>query len=770
MNAEPRRASGVRAYTAFIVSHRWIVVILTLLAVGAAGYGTTFLTINPDSRLFFGPKDPHRLALERLEDTYGKLNSAIIVMAPKDGKVFTRRTLSAIHDLTEKAWKTPYSSRVNSLTNYQYSYAEGDDVIVEDLVPDTDTLDEAAVQRIKQRAMGEDRLVNWLVSKDADVTAIVILVTQPGKSLDEVPQIVTHVRAMLAQARKDYPDIDFYLSGGVVADMAFEEAGDRDLSSVVPLMVLLIVVALGIGLRTILGTAGCVAVIVFSVATALGLAGWDGYVLNAATTGTPIMIMTLGVADCVHLVVSARHNLRDGLSQRDAVIEALSTNFIPICITSLTTAVGFTTLNFSESPPLRDMGNIVAVGMVAAFIYSVTFFPAILAMVPMRAPAAANPSGRLIGVAVAWVTARRNWCFAVSAIVLLTLAFGIGRLSFDDNFIRYFDKSYAFRRDTDFLQTRLSGLHVVQYSLPSGKDQGIADPEYLKKVDEFAKWFSKQPKVTNVKVLTDTMKRLNMAMHGDDPSYDRIADSRELNAQYLLFYEMSLPFGLDISTEVDIAHSSLLFTAFLAGVSSNEVREIGLRGEEWLKKNAPELAAPATGLSMVYAYISERNIRSMMLGTLVALVLISGIMLVVLRSVFIGLISLVPNVIPAAMALGVWGYLEGEVNLSVSVVGAMTLGIIVDDTVHILTRYIRARRDLKLAPAEAIRHTVERVGIAVTLTSVALILGFSMLATSGFAVSGQMGLISAITILVALVADLSLLPALLVALDRPQKR
>ena len=766
MSSEAGRASGVRTYAAFIVTHRWIVVLLTLLAVGAAGYGTTFLSINPNSRVFFGPKDPHRLALEHLEDTYGKLNSAIIVLAPKDGQVFTQRTLTAVHDLTKKAWETPFSSRVNSLTNYQYSYADGDDVIVEDLVPDPESLDEVALERIKKRALSEDHLVGWLVTKTADVTAVIILVTQPGKDLDEVPEIVTSVRAMLDQARQDYPDIDFYLSGGVVADMAFEEAGDRDLGSVVPLMIILVVVALAVGLRTIFGTAGCVVVIVFSVATALGLAGWSGHVLNAATTGTPIMIMTLGVADCVHLVVSTRHNLRDGLSRREAVIEALCTNFIPICITSLTTAVGYLTLNLSKSPPLQEMGNIVAVGMVAAFIYSVSFFPAFLVMVPMRAPMATNPSGRMIGTAVAWVTSHRVWCFGVTAIVLATMAVGMGRMTFDDDFIRYFDESYAFRRDTDFLQNRLTGLHVLEYSLPSGEDQGISKPAYLKKVEEFAKWFSEQPKVTNVNVLTDTMKRLNMAMHGDDRTYDRIADDRELNAQYLLFYEMSLPFGLDLSTDVDIGHSSLRLTAFLSNVSSNEVRTLGLRGEAWLRDHAPELEAPATGLSMVYAYISERNIRSMMLGTLIALVLISGIMLVVLRSVFVGLISLVPNVIPAAMAFGIWGFLEGEVNLSVSVVGAMTLGIIVDDTVHILTRYLRARRQLGLAPAEAVRYTVERVGIAVILTSVALILGFSMLATSGFAISGQMGLLSAITIFVALLADLTLLPALLVALDK----
>jgi predicted RND superfamily exporter protein len=260
-----------------------------------------------------------------------------------------------------------------------------------------------------------------------------------------------------------------------------------------------------------------------------------------------------------------------------------------------------------------------------------------------------------------------------------------------------------------------------------------------------------------------------MAMHGDDPAYDRIPDDRELIAQYLLFYEMSLPFGQDLGMDVDIARSSLLVTAYLAGVSSAEVRDIGLRGEDWLKKHAPEMATQATGLSMVYAHLSERNVRSMISGTIYSLVLISGIMLVAMRSLFIGLISLVPNLIPAAIAFGLWGYLWGEVNLAVSVVGSMTYGIVVDDTVHILTRYRQFRRDHGLSPAEAVRETKLQVGTALIVTTVALILGFGVLAISGFAVSSLMGILSAIIIFIALVADLTLLPALLIALDKTRR-
>jgi predicted RND superfamily exporter protein len=251
-------------------------------------------------------------------------------------------------------------------------------------------------------------------------------------------------------------------------------------------------------------------------------------------------------------------------------------------------------------------------------------------------------------------------------------------------------------------------------------------------------------------------------MHGDDPVFYRIPESRDLAAQYLLFYEMSLPFGHDLNNRIDVAKSATRVTVFLDAVSATEVRQLAECGEAWLRAHAPEMAGPATGLSVVYAYMTERNIRSMLGGTFVGLLLISVCLFLVLRSVPIGLISLAPNLIPAAMAFGLWGYISGEVNLAVSVVGSMTFGIIVDDTVHILTHYLRCRREHGMDATAAVRYSLATVGIAAVVTSAALCVGFGVLAMSGFAVSSQMGVLSMITVALALLAELLFLPPLLI--------
>ena len=621
-------------------------------------------------------------------------------------------------------------------------------------------LSDADLLKIREIALDSPDLVNLLVSSKGDVTAISILVTQSENKRKQVPEIAAFVRALADEVRRDNPEVDIYLSGGVMADITFAEAGQRDMRTLVPLMILLIVVMLTIGLRSIYAMSATFMVIGLSVVTAMGLAGWAGIVLNGATSGTPIMILTLSVADCVHVLMTIRQQRREGRDKTAAIVESLRINAMPIAITSLTTAVGFATLNFADSPPLRDLGNIVAVGMVAAFIYSVTFLPAVLSLLPELQevrPLSTNLMQRLSG----FVIARRKILLVCGAIAFVGLAGGTTRIVFDDDFIKYFDESFPFRADTEFLQDRLTGLHVLQFSLNAGEEQGVTKPEFLEKIDAFAEWFRKQDKVVHVSVLSDTMKRLNKNMHGDDPSFYRIPESRDLAAQYLLFYEMSLPFGQDLNNRIDIGRSASRVVVRLSQVSSTDIRELGASGEAWLKENAPELFGPATGLSMMYAFLSERNVRSMIGGTFLALVVISLILLFVLRSIPIGLLSLAPNLVPAIMTFGIWGYINGEVNLAVSVVGAMTLGIVVDDTVHFLSKYLRARRELGMTAEQAVSHAIETVGMALVLTTVALVLGFIVLAQSGFSVSSQMGLLSAITIAIALVADLLFLPPLL---------
>ena len=351
----------------------------------------------------------------------------------------------------------------------------------------------------------------------------------------------------------------------------------------------------------------------------------------------------------------------------------------------------------------------------------------------------------------------------------MALISGIPRNELTDNWTRYFDERYELRRSTDFVIDNLGGLDLLEYSMDAGRDDGITDLAYLRTVEAFAEWYREQPEVTNVQAFTDIMKRLNRNMHGDDPAFHRLPDTRELAAQYLLLYELSLPEGADLNDRINMAKSATRMTVMARDMSTRALRRLDDRAQAWLQTNLPGVTSQASGISMVFAYITERNIYSMLQGTMIAMTLISLILVLAFRSVRLGLVSLVPNFIPAAMSFGLWGYLVGYVGLPSAIVVAIVLGIVVDDTIHFLSKYLKARREGFPAP-EAVRASFNTVGQALWTTTAVLAAGFLVFSSSGFEPSWALGMLVAITIVFALVADFLLLPTLLIAMDRKRLR
>ncbi len=757
------------AFGKWVVRQRWRIIVGTILAVFAAASGMRFLTINNDTRVFLGAENPQLQALEALENTYTKDQIVFFSVAPTDGNDFTRETLAAVEELTRTSWQMPYSRRVDSLTNFQHTRVEEDDLIVEDLVRNARSLSDADLKRIRRVALSEPFLLNSLISPSGHVTGVNVIVLMPGKSLAEVPEVMAFARKAVQDLCQKHPEVDVHLTGSVIMDNAFGEVTQKDMSTLIPLMFLVLIVVVGLSLRSILGTITTLIVILFSMVTGLGLAGWLRISLTAASVNAPTLILTLAVADSVHILVTMFHFMRSGKSKHEAIAESLRINLRAVFLTSFTTAIGFLTMNFSDVPPFRDLGNIVAMGVMAAFAYSVLSLPALLAVLPVRIRAGVgqtNTTCRSCEGLANFLIHRRKLVFWGMLVVIVGLSFGILRIDLNDNFLEYFDESHDMRRATDFILKNLTGWDMIEYSLESGEPGGINNPAYLAKVEEFASWYRKQPGVVYVRTITDTMKRLNRNMHGDDGDYYRIPEARDLAAQYLLLYEMSLPFGLDLNNQINVDKSSTRMTVGLKAMSATEVREMDARARQWLEANAPEnMFTHGTGLSVIWAHITERNIRNMLGASFWALVLISVILIFALRSFKIGLVSLIPNLVPAFMAFGVWGMVVGEVGLSLSILVSMTIGIVVDDTVHFLSKYMRARREQAMDPPDAVRYAFNTVGTAMWVTTIALVAGFLVLTLSSFRMNSDMGMMTAMTITFALVMDFLLLPTLLMKVE-----
>ncbi len=743
----------------------WVILAFLAFTVLAAA-GAQKLVFKSDYRIFFDDSNPQLVAYESMQKIYSKSDNVNFIIVPKKGDVFTKEHLAALKNLTEESWQVPFSTRVDSLTNFQYTYAEDDDMIVEDLVMDASRLSAADLDRIRQVAVNEPRLVNKIVSEQGHVSVIDVAVKLPGLDpVAEVPQVASYVRKLRDDFIAKNPDTEVHLSGMVMLNNAFAESSMEDSATLVPLMFLIVVIAIGVLLRTISGTVATVLIIVMSIASAMGLAGWMGFFLTGASASAPTIILTLAVADCIHILASMFYEMRQGADKRTAIQKSLRVNLQPIFLTSITTAIGFLSMNFSDIPPYRDLGNIVAMGAILAFVFSITIFPALLTVLPIRLKVKADDKPSRMTQLADVVVSKRKLLLPLISVIVLSLTVFIPKNEINDDFVKYFDNSVPFRTATDFMQENLSGMTVLELSVKSGVSNGINDPQFLKTVAEFSQWLRDQPETDHVNTLTDTLMRLNKNMHGDDPAWHKLPESKEMTAQYLLLYEMSLPYGLDLNTQINVDKSSTKLIATFKNLTSSEQIELGERLEAWFAENASAYELDLASPSFMFAHIGQKSIVSSLVGTIVALVLISVILGFALKSWRYGVISLLPNLLPAAVAFGIWGIINGQIGMSMSLVIGMTLGIVVDDTVHFLSKYLHARRNNNADAVTAVHYAFGNVGSALWVTTLVLVSGFMVLAQSSFKLNGDMGLLTAITILVALIIDFLLLPPLLILFD-----
>ncbi len=771
----------------WIIDLRWPIVAVTLALAGIAASGTAFLDFSADSRLYASSDNPQRRASEAIEHTYGRSHNVFFAIVPEDRDATSALALQATAWLTERSWTVPYATRVDSLANFQHVTADGDDILVRDLVDESALGDADERSRIRGIALAEPRLAGRLIARDGGVGGISVTVHLPGEDeMLEGARVTAFARGLADEVRERFPGVDVRVTGLVVFNQTFVEVSLNDLKILVPAtfaaMTLMLVFLTG-GLS---GTFAIMLVVALAVMTAVGLGGWAGLPMTPPAAIAPVVVLTVAIASCVHIFSSLVQAMRSdafpangdrdgsaslppaltGDPKRDAIVESLRVNLQPVFLACLTTALGFLSMNFSEVPPLRHMGTFAAFGVGAAFVFSVTLLPALLSLLPIRMRAAGDRRDAAMAALGEFVIRRRRvlgWGVGALAVALVV---SIPRNELNDVFLHYFDESIEFRRDADFTVENLTGIYTMDYSLDSGAPEGITAPAYLSDVAAFAEWYRRQPETIHVNVVTDTFRRLNMSMHGDDPAEYRLPASQELAAQYLLLYEISLPVGLDLNNQIDVDRTATRMTVATRTLSSNEVIALDRRALRWLADRAPRIVrAESAGDTLMFAYLGRRNIIAMLIGTTVALVGISFILVIALRSLRLGFASLVPNLVPGALGFGIWGLTVGEVGVSLSMVTAMTLGIVVDDTVHFLSKYRRARRELGCTSPDAVRVAFRTVGRALLTTSLVLVAGFVVVSLSSFELNAGMGKLTALVIVMALAADFFLLPPLLMKVD-----
>ena len=735
----------------------WPVIVLALLAVLVLASGAGRLSFDPRYSTFFDGSDPQLQAFEHLRAVFAPSDTLLFIVDPGADGAFDARGLSMLEALTERAWGLPFTLRVDSPLNYPHSRADGDLVEIGPLVESAAELDAAERAEVERVARSAPELAGRLVDPDGRHVAVAVTVLTEGDPLQASERLMQAARELVAAIESEHPGVEIHLGGIIGMNHAFSESSLRDSATLLPLMLVLMLAGLAWLLGALLPVLAITAVMIAAVLGALGAVGWIGMVLTTPTAIAPIIIITVAIADGVHLVLGMRRSTLE--SSLDALRASLERNTRPIVLTTATTAAGFLSMNFSAVPPFRDLGNLVAIGVVLAGTLSLTLLPALLRVLPDspgRPPLAAVGLAALMPV----LLRRRLQIALLAGLVLLLVLPGLARLQVNDDFVGYFDDELPFSAAAELTDTYLSGNYEIEYQLLASGPDGIHDPGWLGEVEAFTAWLREQPETGHVLAWTDVIKRLNQTLNGDDSAFHRLPDDAATASQYTLLYELSLPLGLDLTNAIASDYGSVRQVVVLRDVDSREVLDFEARASRWLAQNAPSVAERHGGINLMFAHISERNVSAMIEGNLLAVAVIALMLAVALRSLRLALVSLLTNLVPVAAAFALWGWFVEDVGLALSAAFGMTLGIVVDDTVHLLSRY----RDARTAgddPEAAVRSALLGVGPALIVTTVILLVGFACLAASSFALNGLLAQITMLTIALALIFDLLLLPALL---------
>ena len=760
-------------YADMITRRPWAVLLASLLLVATLSAGLSSLTFRSDSRVFFGKDNPDLIALERFEATYGRDDTLLFVVGAREGDLFTAKRLAAVNELTDAAWTMAEVKRVDSLTNFQRARAVADDIEIDQLARSGDPLSDADARRLKREAAKEPLLIGRLLSADGRLGLVAVNFRfDPSTASDQAAKAMTAGKRLADQFAERHPDLEVGLSGSIALDHAFVEASGFDGSVLLPLMVVVLLGIILFVLRSPAGSFATLCVIMLGTLSALGTAALMGVPLSSPSVIAPNIILTIACCDCIHLVSGMMRLRAQGLGRREAIKEVLVECWWPVTLTTITTSIGFLSLVFSAVPPFAHLGIIVALGSVLTWLLTVTFLPALLCILPWKASSGSLPAENFsIRMAALVMPRPRKVLAGVLLLATVLTAFAFTN-QLDDRYVRYFGQGYDFRQATDRLNQHLGGFYTIEYSLDSGEQDGIARPDYLEQVDRFSNWLRRQPGVTHVHGLPDVLKTVNRAMNGGGADQYRLAGERGITAQHLALYEMSLPFGTDLKNQITADKRKSRLSVNLNDVSTASMAELEARAAAWARQNTPLIAASAqgTGTSLLFAHIGNRNIEEMLKGVVSGVLVVWVIFLIAFRSIPLSIIGTIANFVPALATLGVWAIINGEVGMAVATVASVTFGVVVDDTIHMLTTYARLRREEGRSAEDAVRGAFEIVGPGMIAMTLALSAGFACLAFSGFQINSWMGMMASATILTAVLFDLLFIPSVLLILDKRRNR
>ncbi|CAA6811006.1 MAG: Predicted exporter of the RND superfamily [uncultured Sulfurovum sp.] len=757
----------MKKYVDFLQKFRWFIAIGVPLIVLALASNLKQVEMDGSYRIWFGEDSKTLTDYDKFRKTFGNDDGIVIVFQDKEG-IFTKKALESIDNITEALWKTKYIARVDSLTNYQYVHGsdeDPDDIIVENFIKNIEHATPAYLAERKKIATSDPLVLDSFISKDGTTTMISARLTpKVNDGSDKSLEIMDYVDAILA------PEIErtgykYWINGGPALNKAFTVIGTNDAMTFTPLVLIASALLLFFLFRRVSGALIPLGIVILTFITVLSVQVLLGYKLNNFTANLPVFVVAIGIADAVHVYTVWLLHRREGDKTELAVLKSVEKNFLPILLTSITTAIGFATLTISEVIPIFTLGIATASGAILAFIISVLWMPTVLLLLkkPIQQQSVEVKTNSW-GIGYGKFIVENNKKIVWSSLTVFSfLALGIMHVKVDSNTIRYFDKEVEIRKTAEFTMAHLTGPMAYEIVVDSGQQHGIKEPEFMKTVERFYTEFHEAfPEVRHLASLMDTVKRFNKVVDNKEV----IPDSRELIAQYLLLYSLSLPQGMEINDKMDIDERKLRVTGQMDIVDTSKDLEMIAYIENWWKKTA--YSATVEGQTYMFAHMQKDVTNTLIYSLSLAIVLVSFVMMLIFRRLKLIWVFILPNILPVILVVGLMGWIDITIDIGVAIAGAIIIGVAVDDTIHFLVKYFDARKR-GLSMEDTFDEVLKYAGKAILFTTIILSVAFSLFAFSEFSPNQNFGIVTAFALLIAFVVDLLLLPALLSLADKEGK-
>jgi len=752
----------------FIFRYRWFIALLSpILAFVLIFSSAKHFGFEADVSIWFGKDSKELKDYAEFKNNFGNDDQVMVVFRDEKG-IFNQKALGSIERITEALWQTKHIIRVDSLRNFQHIHANEDDVIVEDFYEDASTLDQEALDRMRAIALDDIQVKDFMISKDATTTTIYARMAPQEKVKSEVYIELRGLIEKILEKEKELTGYKYYLNGVPIVSTEFALIAGKD-AIFTPIITIATIILLFFVFRRASGAFLPPLIVILTAMSVMAMQALFGFKFNNFTANVPVFIIAIGIADSVHIYWVWLLSRQKGMDNLDAIAQTLHKNFKPALFTSITTFVGFMSLAPSSIVPIKTLGIATASASIIAFVLSIMFMPAVLAIL--------NPKVKIKHeehTVLPFASSYANYIMrndktilGVTIVLLAVFAVGLFRVQIDSEAIKYFKEGTYIRNSSSFVEKYMTGPATYEVIVDSMSASGIKEPKFLQEIERFTNEYQQRfHDVRHVSSLLDVIKRFHKVMNGDKEEYYKVPENKELIAQYLLLYSLSLPQGMDINDRMDVNERLLRVSAAGNMTSSNE----GLEKLDWIKAwwAKTDYGVTIQGQNAMYTYMQGDVIRTLIQSVVLALILVTIVMLIAFKSVKAMLMSIFPNIFPVILSVGFMGWMGLNLDIGVAISGAIIIGVAIDDTIHFLVKY-RDARQRGLDVKAALEYMITYAGSAIVFTTIILALAFSIFMFSSFVPNHNFGMITAIALIIALATDLLMLPALFSLFDRRKK-